>query len=105
MRAGSAAIASGNNRGEREAEVKAKYDFYVPGGEYSVFNALLIAADAIITGGNFTAQYLENQASQFGIDLATAMARTWAIIRGQSAVEASECPLAVRPACAIGPPI
>ena len=63
-----------HNRQKREAEVTSKYDFIVFGGEYSAFNALLIAIDAIITGGNTSVTYLQNEMQQFGIDLAVAMA-------------------------------
>ena len=64
-----------NNRAEREKEVRDRYDFVVCGGEYSIAHALLAVADAIITGGNFTYEFLKSEAAQFGIDLASELAR------------------------------
>jgi hypothetical protein len=50
------------------------YAFVVYGGEYSIFNALLVAADVMIEGGNTSAQYLQEEVRLFAIDLANAMA-------------------------------
>ena len=59
-----------HNRKERQAQVDAKYEFVVYGGEYSIFNALLIGADVLISKGKFTFEYLNKEATRFGIDLA-----------------------------------
>jgi hypothetical protein len=64
-----------HNYATKEAEVKANYAFFVRGGEYSVFNALLAAADALVTGGNLTFAYLKNEVVRFGIDLASSLAQ------------------------------
>jgi hypothetical protein len=63
-----------NNRSKREQAVHDTYNFVVFGGEYSVAHALLAVADGIITGGNFTYQFLKDEVKQFGINLAVAMA-------------------------------
>jgi hypothetical protein len=64
-----------HNRTKRQSEVDAKYAFVVYGHEYSITNAILAILDAIITGGVATAEYLRGEMAQFGIDLASAMAR------------------------------
>ncbi|MEO1353208.1 MAG: hypothetical protein AAFW84_31345, partial [Cyanobacteria bacterium J06635_15] len=63
-----------HNRAAQESDVTNAYDFVVFGGEYSIFNAALITLDAIITGGNVSANYLQTEMAKFGINLATAMA-------------------------------
>lgn len=63
-----------NSRDEREQEVRTKYSFVVTGGEYHLGHALFAVADGILTGGNFTYDFLQNEVAQFGIDLALALA-------------------------------
>ncbi len=63
-----------HNRAKREQAVRNKYDVVCVGGEYSVLQPILFTVDAIITGGNFTYEYLKQEALQFGINVATCLA-------------------------------
>ncbi|WP_165235632.1 hypothetical protein, partial [Aquisphaera insulae] len=63
-----------HNRDEVESTIKSDYDFYVPGGEYSVTHLVLAALDVYFTGGQNTAAFLKDEVEKYGIKLASAMA-------------------------------
>lgn len=63
-----------HNRPEREAQIRDQYHFVVFGGEYSLAHAALAAIDAVIDGGNLTYDFLKDELTRFGIELAISMA-------------------------------
>ena len=62
-----------HNRPEMERAIRRRFEFVVFGNEYNAVHGILAVIDGIATGGTFTIEFLQNELSQLGIDVATAM--------------------------------
>jgi hypothetical protein len=66
---------AGHNRGERESEIRKKFDWVVFDGEFSAANVTAYALESYFAGGQITSSTLEECAKKMGKDVAGEMIR------------------------------